>query len=92
MRCILLIVALAVIASTLVHVRRGEVRARYETRRMQSQQVSLQRELRSQQIQLSHLTSPARVRQTAEAMALGLTERTYAANRGGLGGSLAQRP
>ncbi len=92
MRCILLIVALTAIASVLVHFRRGEVRVRHETRRLQFQQVTLQRELRNQQIQLSHLTSPGRVRRRAQAMALGLTERTYLANHGRLGGALAQGP
>ncbi len=92
MRCALLLVALTVIAAALVHLRRGEVRARYETHRCQARQVTLQRRLWNQQVQLSELTSPRQIRERAEAMALRLTERTYLTTRGGPGQTIAQRP
>lgn len=81
MRWILLVVSLAVMATMSVQVRRCEIRARHDIHRHQSQQVSLRRQLWVQQVELSELTSPGRVRRTAEAMALGLTERTYVSAR-----------
>ena len=92
MRHGLLVVALAAIAVTLVHLRRGELRARYEMHRHTARQATLQRDLLDQQIRLSELTSPVRIRQTAEVMALGLTERSYVAATGAARGSLAARP
>lgn len=92
MRRILLVVSLAVMAAMLVQVRRREICARHDIRRHQSQQVSLRRQLWDQQVQLSELTSPGRLRRTAEAMALGLTERTYVSARPGQGGTIAERP
>jgi len=92
MRHALLIVSLAAIATTLVHLRRVEVRARYEANRHCARQVVLQRDLLDQQVRLSELTSPGRIRQTAATMALGLTERIYATAGSGPSGALAQRP
>jgi len=92
MRHALLIVLLAAIAATLVHLRRGEIRARYEANRYRARQVVLQRDLLDQQVRLSELTSPGRIRRTAATMALGLAERTYVTTRGGPSGALAQRP
>ena len=92
MRHALLVVTLAAIAVTLVHLRRGEVRARYEANAHRARQVALQRDLLSQQVQLGELTSPGRIRRTVATMALGLTERTYTAVAGRPGPALAQRP
>lgn len=92
MRHGLLVVVLAAIAVTLVHLRRGEVRARYETHRHMATQAGLQRDLLDQQVRLSELTSPGRIRQTAATMALGLSERTYVTTTGGASGALAYRP
>ncbi len=77
MRFAMLIVALTAIAVAFVQVERAEVRANHEIRQYQAQQISLHRELGNQQLNLSELTSPSRVRQAASALALGLSERTY---------------
>jgi len=93
MRRVLLVISLAIVATALVHLRREEARVRYETYRCQARQVALRRELWDQQVLLGERTSPGRIRRTAEAMALGLAERTYVSGLGASpGGEVAQRP
>lgn len=68
------IILLAVIAVSLVHIRRLEVRARYRAHQLDREAANLRRQLGNQQLQLSELTIPRVVRQRAGAMALGLID------------------
>ena len=70
----MIIIALAAMAVSLVHIRRAEVVARHESQQLQLQQVKLRRQLWNQQIALGYLTTPAEVRKRSEEMSLGLVE------------------
>ena len=72
MRISFLIILLAVITVSLVHIRRREVRARYRTHQLDQEAVALRRQLGNQQLRLSELTTPRVVWLRAETMALGL--------------------
>ena len=76
MRWIMVIVIGAVVMTALVHFRRSEVRAHYEIRRLDLQQVQLRRKLWDQQIQLGEVTSPGRIRQIVQAGSLDLADRS----------------
>ena len=75
MRYLLVIALLAAVAVTLVKLRRAEITARHETLRLQRAEVRLRRRLWDQQIRLGYLTTPQAVRQRADEMSLGLTDR-----------------
>ena len=76
MRWAPVVILLAAIAVGLVHLRREQTRERYQIRRCQLQQVTIQRELGNQQIRLSQATSPQRVREFVQANGLNLADRT----------------
>jgi hypothetical protein len=79
LRLAIVIVALAAMAVSLVHIRRAEVIARHEAQRFQLQEMKLRRRLWDQQITLSYLTTPAEVRRRSEEMCLGLVEKDRSA-------------
>ena len=76
MRLALVVVALAAVVTGLVHIRRDVVRQRHEIRQLDREQVRLRRALWDQQVHLSELTSPHRVRQTVVEQSLDLADRT----------------
>lgn len=76
MRWAMVVIALAAVGAALVHFRRDEVRHRHEIRRLARQQVRLRRSLWDQQVQLSELTSPKRVRGFVTTGSLDLVDRT----------------
>ena len=76
MRWAVVVIALAAVGAALVHFRRDEVRYRHEIRRLTRQQVTLRRSLWDQQVQLSELTSPQRVRGFVASGSLDLVDRT----------------
>ncbi len=65
---------MCVIAVSLVHIRRLEVRARYKAHVLDREAANLRMQLGNQQLQLSELTTPRVVRQRAQEMALGLID------------------
>ena len=71
MRLATVIVVLAAIAVTLVHLRRREITVRHEIQLLRTRQVALRRKLWDQQVRLGQLTAPRRIRHFAEEMALG---------------------
>ena len=75
MRIAAVIVALTVMAVSLVHIRRAELVARHDAQELQLQQVTLRRQLWDQQITLSNLATPAEVRRRAEEMSLDLVNK-----------------
>ena len=81
MRMGVVIVALAAIAVTLVHIRRMEIAARHQTQDLRTCQVKLRRKLWDQQIRLGFLTSPDEVRRRADEMSLDLIEKEEANRR-----------
>ena len=76
MRWAIILIALTAVGAALVHFRRDEVRHRHEIRRLTRQQVRLRRSLWDQQVQLSELTSPQRVRGFVTTGSLDLVDRT----------------
>ena len=74
MRISFLIILLAVITVSLVHIRRQAVRTRYRTHQVDMEAAALRRQLANQQLRLSELTAPREVWRRAEAMALGLID------------------
>jgi len=75
MRISLVIVALAAIAVTMVHVRREETRIRHAVQRFQIRQIELRRTLYDQQAELGLLTAPLCVQRRVEILDISLTER-----------------
>jgi len=65
-----LIVCMAVLAVTLVHIRRSELVARHQIQRLEAYQVRLRRTLWRQERDMGYLTAPAQVRRRAMRMAL----------------------
>ena len=86
----MLILALAVVAVGLVHLRRAELIARHDAQRLQLEQVKLRRLLWDQQITLSYLAAPAEVRRRSEEMCLDLVKQDRSAMNAPLGAP--QRP
>ena len=76
MRWVPVVILLAAIAAGLVHLRRLEAQERYQSNRLDLQQVQLRRQLCDQQLRLSEATSPQRVRQVVQANGLNLADRT----------------
>lgn len=72
MRLAVVIAALALMAVTLVHLRRGELGIRHEIQRLQTQEIFLRRTLWDQQIRLGYLTAPSEILRRAEEMSLNL--------------------
>lgn len=70
MRIAIVIVALAAIAATLVHMRRDRIAVAHETQRLQTQQVALRRTMWDQQVRLGYLAAPREVRRRAEEAAM----------------------
>jgi len=70
-----LIISLASVTVALVHLRRMEVSARHETQRLEMRQVQLRRRLWDQQVDLSRLTAPQKVREQVRNGLLGLVEK-----------------
>ena len=68
MRLGVIILALAAIAVTLVHLRRQEISMRHEIRMLEKQRVILARELAQRDVQIGRLTTPAALRQTLARM------------------------
>ena len=62
----IVILALAAIAVTLVHLRRRQTSFAHEIQSLQSRQVTLRRKLWDQQVRLGYLTSPRVVHQRVE--------------------------
>lgn len=71
MRLALIIVCLTSIAVARVHLRRCELLARHDSQELANRQVELRRALWDQQVRMSYLTAPAKVRQQAIEMSLG---------------------
>ncbi len=91
MRWAVVVIALAAVGAALVHFRRDEVRHRHEIRRLTRQRVTLRRSLWDQQVQLSELTSPQRVRGFVASGSLDLVDRTDPEAPIGEAASLASR-
>jgi len=70
MRLATVIVVLAAIAVTLVHLRRREITVRHEIQLLRTRQVALRRKLWDQQVRLGRLTAPRRIRHFVEETAL----------------------
>ena len=70
MRLAVIIVALAVTAVLLVHIRREEMVARHEIQRAREESVALRRDLQEQQVKLGFLTAPMGVENRAGQMAM----------------------
>lgn len=75
----MVILALAVVAVGLVHLRRAELIVRHDAQRLQLEQVKVRRQLWGQQITLSYLAAPAEVRRRSDQMCLDLVERDRSA-------------
>ena len=75
MRTSLVIVALAAIAVTVVHLRREQTRAQNEIHRLKMRQIHLRRRLYDQQADLGRLLAPRRVLERADRMDVGLVRR-----------------
>ena len=73
-RLTIIILCLTGIGAGLVHLRRQEVRLRYEIQRGHGKQLSLRRRLWDQRVRIGHLMAPAEVRKRVREMALDLTE------------------
>jgi hypothetical protein len=65
LRLALIIVCLTSIAVARVHLRRCELLARHDSQELANRQVELRRALWDQQVRMSYLTAPAKVRQQA---------------------------
>lgn len=74
MRIAAIILALAAVAVSKVHLRRAETRANHEIHRLQLRQITLRRTLYDQQVILGGLTAPMQVRRRAELMDARLTD------------------
>jgi cell division protein FtsL len=74
-RFAMVIVSLAAIAVSLVHIRRAEITARHDIQSLQLRQVEQRRRMWDQQVRLGQLTAPAQIRKRAEEMSLGLVQR-----------------
>ena len=70
MRLVAAILAVALIAGCLVHVRRQEISVRLGIQQLRSRQVELRRALWTQQAVMGELTAPEKVRNRAEQMSL----------------------
>jgi cell division protein FtsL len=70
MRLAWIIVVLAAIGVSLVHLRRVEMSSRHDIQRLREQTVALRRELQEQQLQLGYLTAPGQVDDRAREMAM----------------------
>ena len=70
MRFALIIVCLMTIAVARVHLRRAQLQAQHEAQELANRQIELRRALWDQQVRMSYLTAPAKVRQQAQEMAL----------------------
>jgi len=68
MRMVPVIVVLAAIAVSLVHIRRQQVSYAHEIQRLRNEQVALRRDLWDQQSRLGYLTSPKRIAGDVEAL------------------------
>lgn len=66
MRIAIVILALAAIAVTLVHLRRRQTSFAHEIQSLQSRQVTFRRKLWDQQTRLGYLTSPRVIHQRVE--------------------------
>jgi len=66
MRLAVVIVVLATIAATLVHLRRDRITVAHDIQRLQSEQVELRRKMWDQQVRLGYLAAPREVRRRAE--------------------------
>ena len=78
-RIISILAVLALVAVSLVHIRRTEVKVRYGIRRVEARSAACRRQLANQQITLAELTSPEVVRLRARAMSLGLIDSGHTA-------------
>ncbi|MHC4985281.1 MAG: hypothetical protein ACYTFO_03905 [Planctomycetota bacterium] len=76
MRWVPVVILLAAIAAGLVQLRRQEAQEQYQANRLDLQQVQLRRQLDDQQMRLSGVTSPLRIRQLVRANGLDLADRT----------------
>ncbi len=90
MRLAVVIITLAAMAVTLVHIRRAEIAARNEIEQLYLQRRQFRRVLWDQQIVLSELTNPRAVRDRSQEMSLGLVDGDRPA-RGGNHASTAGR-
>ncbi len=62
MRMVAIILAMAAMATALVHLRRAETAARHDVQRLEAQQRDLRLQLGDQQIRFSRETAPGKVR------------------------------
>jgi hypothetical protein len=62
----MVIVALAAVAVTLVHLRRAEATCRHEMQRLRLQRVQLRREVWQRQAEVGRITAPLQVRRLCE--------------------------
>lgn len=72
MRLAIVIISLAAIAVTLIHIRRMELGARHEIEQLKMQQVSLRRTMADQDVRKSHLLAPEGIDSRREALSLDL--------------------
>jgi hypothetical protein len=84
-RLAVVIIALAAMAVTLVHVRRAEITARHQIEQLNLQRRQLRRTLWDQQIALGRLTNPQAVKDRGGEMGLGLVEPRPSQNSGHAG-------
>jgi hypothetical protein len=75
MRLAVVILALAAIAVTLVHIRRSEATVRHEIQDLRTAQVSLRRQLWDRQVRAGQLTAPSEVRRRVGEMALDMVDK-----------------
>ena len=74
MRIAGVILLLAAIALTLVHIRRKELTVRHKMQRCRLQQVALRRKLWDQQVKLGYLAAPKQVHRRMEEVAFRRTD------------------
>ena len=65
-----MILILAGIAVSLVHIRRSEIVVRHEIQHLQMQRVSLRRKLWDQQVRIGYLTAPREIRRRMEQLTM----------------------
>ncbi len=65
-----MILILAGIAVSLVHIRRSEIVVRHEIQHLQMQRVSLRRTLWDQQVRIGYLTAPREIRRRMEQLTM----------------------
>jgi hypothetical protein len=77
MKLAMVIVCLAAIAAGVIHFRTERMHLRHQVQSMETQQVSLRRDLWDQQVRMAWLVAPAEVRKRAQDLALPMVDRAH---------------